>query len=144
MRFVAGQVAGAQNHREANPAKVRQIAGQGALAESHREDVACQGDVAESHREDVAGRGAAAERLQRGGTAAERLCGRVPESAGNVSPWIAAAANKPPGNAPHVNAPRGTCHPGTHCSGNALCGEYYSPALRRSAFSATWSWSITS
>ena len=44
----------------------------------------------------VAGRGAAAERLQRGGTAAERLCGRVPESAGNVSPWIAAAAKKPP------------------------------------------------
>ena len=68
MRFVAGQGAGAQNHREANPAQVRQIAG----------------------------RGAAAERLQRGGTAAERLCGRVPESAGNVSPWIAAAAKKPP------------------------------------------------
>ena len=82
MRFVAGQGAGAQNHREANQAQVRQIAGQGAGAESHRED--------------VAGRGAAAERLQRGGTAAERLCGRVPESAGNVSPWIAAAAKKPP------------------------------------------------
>ena len=63
MRFVAGQGAGAQNHREANQAQVRQIAGQGAGAESHRED--------------VAGRGAAAERLQRGGTAAERLCGRV-------------------------------------------------------------------
>ena len=31
-----------------------------------------------------------------GGAAAERLCGRVPESAGNVSPWIAAAAKKPP------------------------------------------------
>ena len=58
--------------------------------------VAGQGAGAESHREDVAGRGAAAERLQRGGTAAERLCGRVPESAGNVSPWIAAAAKKPP------------------------------------------------
>ena len=82
MRFVAGQGAGAQNHREANPAQVRQIAGRGA--------------VAENHREDVAGRGAAAERLQRGGTAAERLCGRVAESAGNVSPWIAAAAKKPP------------------------------------------------
>ena len=82
MRFVAGQGAGAQNHREANQAQVRQIAGQGAGAESHRED--------------VAGRGAAAERLQRGGAAAERLCGRVPESAGNVSPWIAAAAKKPP------------------------------------------------
>ena len=82
MRFVAGQGAGAQNHREANPAQVRQIAGQGAGAQNHRED--------------VAGRGAAAERLQRGGTAAERLCGRVPESAGNVSPWIAAAAKKPP------------------------------------------------
>ena len=63
MRFVAGQGAGAQNHREANPAQVRQIA--------------CRGAVAQSHREDVAGRGAAAERLQRGGTAAERLCGRV-------------------------------------------------------------------
>ena len=29
-------------------------------------------------------------------------------------------------------------------AGNALCGDDYSPALRRSAFSATWSWSITS
>ena len=45
MRFVAGQGAGAQNHREANPAQVRQIA--------------CQGAGAQSHREDVAGRGAA-------------------------------------------------------------------------------------
>ena len=56
---------------------MRFVAGQGAGAQSHREDVAGQGAVAESHREDVAGRGAAAERLQRGGTAAERLCGRV-------------------------------------------------------------------
>ena len=99
MRFVAGQGAGAQNHREANQAQVRQIAGQGAGAESHRED--------------VAGRGAAAERLQRGGTAAERLCGRVPDSAGNVSPWIAAAAKKPPVTAlwerATGNASRGTC-----------------------------------
>ena len=129
MRFVAGQGAGAQNHREANPAQVRQIAGQGAGAQSHRED--------------VAGRGAAAERLQRGGTAAERLCGRVPESAGNVSPWIAAAAKKLP-----VTALWGTRYwertQGDVPPGNALCGEYYSPALRRSAFSATWSWSITS
>ena len=115
MRFVAGQGAGAQNHREANPAQVRQIAG----------------------------RGAAAERLQRGGTAAERLCGRVPESAGNVSPWIAAAAKKPP-----VTALWGTRYwertQGDVPPGNALCGADYSPALRRSAFSATWSWSITS
>ena len=37
MRFVAGQGAGAQNHREANPAQVHQIACQGAVAESHRE-----------------------------------------------------------------------------------------------------------
>ena len=101
MRFVAGQGAGAQNHREANPAQVRQIA--------------CQGAVAESYREDVAGRGAAAERLQRGGTAAERLCGRVPESAGNVSPWIAAAAKKPP-----VTALWGTHHLGTHCAENII------------------------
>ena len=49
-----------------------------------------------TYRTPVPGQGAAAERLQRGGTAAERLCGRVPESAGNVSPWIAAAAKKPP------------------------------------------------
>ena len=34
--------------------------------------------MAESHREDVAGRGTAAERLQRGGTAAERLCEELP------------------------------------------------------------------
>ena len=71
MRFVAGQGAGAQNHRE-------DVAGRGAAAERLQRG------------------GAAAERLQRGGTAAERLCGRVPESAGNVSPWIAAAAKKLP------------------------------------------------
>ena len=91
--------------------------------------VADQGAGAQSHREDVAGRGAAAERLQRGGTAAERLCGRVPESAGNVSPWIAAAAKKPPVTAlwgtrycdrTVGNAPRGTCHPGTHCAENII------------------------
>ena len=44
---------------------------------------------------------------------------------------------------------RGECTEGNRTvgnapPGNALCGEYYSPALRRSAFSATWSWSITS
>ena len=91
--------------------------------------VAGQGAGAQNHREDVAGRGAAAERLQRGGTAAERLCGRVPESAGNVSPWIAAAAKKPPVTAMWGtrywertvwNAPRGTCHLGTHCAENII------------------------
>ena len=77
--------------------------------------VAGQGAGAQSHREDVAGRGAAAERLQRGGTAAERLCGRVPESAGNVSPWIAAAAKKPP-----VTALWGAHHLGTRCAENII------------------------
>ena len=77
------------------------------------------------------------------GMGAHGLCGRVPDSAGNVSPWIAAAAKKPP-----VTALWGTRYwertQGDVPPGNALCGEYYSPALRRSAFSATWSWSITS
>ena len=48
------------------------------------------------------------------------------------------------GNRTVGNALLGTHHPRTLRSGNALCGEYYSPALRRSAFSATGSWSITS
>ena len=36
---------------------MRFVAGRGAVAESHREDVAGRGAVAESHREDAAGRG---------------------------------------------------------------------------------------
>ena len=42
---------------------MRFVAGQGATAESHREYVAGQGAAAESHREYVAGRGAVAESL---------------------------------------------------------------------------------
>ena len=42
---------------------MRFVAGQGATAESHREYVAGRGAAAESHREYVAGRGAAAENL---------------------------------------------------------------------------------
>ena len=42
---------------------MRFVAGQGAAAESHREYVAGQGAAAESHREYVAGRGAVAESL---------------------------------------------------------------------------------
>ena len=100
MRFVAGQGAGAQNHREANPAQVHQIACQGAVAESYREDVAGQGATAESHREYVAGQGAAAE----------SLCGRGCRSAeADAAPTeeLAAAAAK------HSVAPSGsTCEQG--------------------------------
>ena len=42
---------------------MRFVAGQGAAAESHREYVAGRGAAAESHREYVAGRGAVAESL---------------------------------------------------------------------------------
>ena len=42
---------------------MRFVAGQDAAAESHREYVAGQGAAAESHREYVAGRGAVAESL---------------------------------------------------------------------------------
>ena len=42
---------------------MRFVAGQGAAAESHREYVAGQGAAAESHREYVAGRGVVAESL---------------------------------------------------------------------------------
>ena len=75
-------------------------------------------------------------------------CHRCEESAWDVPPenaprktalWERATGNVPPENAPPGNAPLGSAP-----YGNALCGEYYSPALRRSAFSATWSWSITS
>ena len=54
------------------------------------------------------------------------LCGGVPDSAGNVSPWIATAAKNPPGTChqrmhrgkPHCgNALLGTCHPRTHHPG---------------------------
>ena len=80
----------------------------------------------------------------------ERTQGDVPP--GNA-PRENALWERATGNVPPENATKGTCSPGTHCwernegnapPGNALCGEYYSPALRRSAFSATWSWSITS
>ena len=52
MRFVAGRGAEAEL-----------LAGQGAVADSHREAVAGQGAVAERHREDVAGRCAVAAEM---------------------------------------------------------------------------------
>ena len=52
MRFVAGRGAEAEL-----------LAGQGAVADSHREAVAGRGAVAERHREDVAGRGAVADEM---------------------------------------------------------------------------------
>ena len=52
MRFVAGRGAEAEL-----------LAGQGAVADSHREAVAGRGAVAERHREDVAGRGAVAAEM---------------------------------------------------------------------------------
>ncbi len=45
---------------------MRFVAGRGAVAERHREDVAGRGAVAERHREDVAGRGAVTELLLAG------------------------------------------------------------------------------
>ena len=76
---------------------MRFVAGQDAAAESHREYVAGQGAAAESHREYVAGRGAVAESLcGRGCSPAEAVAAaawkRLPLRGG--TPRGAAAARR--------------------------------------------------
>ena len=53
----------ASQTRSTSLRRMRFVAGQGAEAERHREAVAGQGAVAERHREDVAGRGAVAAEM---------------------------------------------------------------------------------
>ena len=74
MRFVAGRGAVAKSHRE-------DIAGRGAVAERHREDAAGRGAAAKSYREDVAGRSSLRED---NAAASGSCCGGLPFKVAHV------------------------------------------------------------